>query len=69
MYSEDAHSPFPQDLAELSKLIVQVVEGPMASAAYEAEAAIVNFYHLDSTLSGHKDVSEPNLDSPLLSIR
>lgn len=42
--------------------------GP-AALSYQAEAAIVNFYHLDSTLSGHKDVSEPNMDSPLLSVR
>ena len=34
-----------------------------------AEAAIVNYYHLDSTLSGHRDQSEMDLSIPLLSIR
>lgn len=33
------------------------------------EAAIVNYYHLDSTLSGHTDHSEKDLSIPLLSIR
>ena len=36
---------------------------------FSAEAAIVNFYHLDSTLSGHTDHSERDLSLPLLSIR
>jgi len=29
----------------------------------------VNYYHLDSTLSGHSDHSERDLSHPLLSIR
>ena len=33
------------------------------------EAAIVNYYHLDSTLSGHTDHSEKDLSIPLLSVR
>jgi alkylated DNA repair protein alkB family protein 1 len=32
------------------------------------EAAIVNYYHLDSTLSGHTDHSEEDLSAPLISI-
>ena len=36
---------------------------------FSAEAAIVNYYHLDSTLSGHTDHSERDLSHPLLSIR
>lgn len=36
---------------------------------FEAEAAIVNYYHMDSTLSGHTDHSEQNLEAPLFSFR
>lgn len=39
------------------------------SSRFEAEAAIVNYYRLDSTLSGHTDHSEKDLTKPLLSIR
>ena len=35
---------------------------------FRAEAAIVNYYPMDATLSGHTDHSEHNLDAPLLSI-
>ena len=35
---------------------------------YMAEAAIVNFYPMTGTLSGHTDHSEHNLAAPLLSI-
>ncbi|KAG8320527.1 Nucleic acid dioxygenase alkbh1 [Homalodisca vitripennis] len=66
-YSEKARDEFPPDLAELSRLIVRAI-GDRAGDSYRAEAAIINFYHLDSTLSGHKDVSEPNMTSPLLSV-
>lgn len=34
---------------------------------FKSEAAIVNYYHLDSTLSGHTDHSEINLEAPLFS--
>ena len=37
--------------------------------SFEPEAAIVNYYHLDSTLSGHTDHSEKDLSVPLLSLR
>ena len=39
------------------------------SVSFLAEAGIVNYYHLDSTLSGHTDHSERDLSHPLLSIR
>ncbi|CAI8052202.1 Nucleic acid dioxygenase ALKBH1, partial [Geodia barretti] len=38
------------------------------SVSFLAEAGIVNYYHLDSTLSGHTDHSERDLSHPLLSI-
>lgn len=54
------------DLSELSKTIIELLQFP---CEFMAEAAIVNFYHLTSTLSGHTDHSEYNLNAPLLSIR
>ena len=36
---------------------------------FNAEAAIVNMYHLNSTLSGHTDTSELNINAPLFSFR
>lgn len=36
---------------------------------YNCEAAIINYYHMDSTLSGHTDHSEQNLEAPLFSFR
>ena len=38
------------------------------ASSFCAEAGIVNYYHMDSTLSGHTDHSEKDLSQPLLSI-
>lgn len=54
------------DLSELSKNIMQLLQLPNE---FKAEAAIINYYHSSSTLSGHIDHSEYNLKAPLLSIR
>ncbi|KAG5867078.1 hypothetical protein JTB14_034988 [Gonioctena quinquepunctata] len=35
---------------------------------FTAEAAIVNYYQMNSTLSGHTDHSEKTLDAPLFSM-
>ena len=35
---------------------------------FKPQAGIINYYHLNSTLSGHQDHSEENLDAPLISI-
>ena len=37
-------------------------------SSFHAEAGIVNYYHMDSTLSGHTDHSEKDLSHPLLSL-
>lgn len=66
VYSETAKSEFPKDLSRLSKTIIELLQFPNT---FIAEAAIVNFYHPSSTLSGHTDHSEYNLSAPLLSIR
>jgi alkylated DNA repair protein alkB family protein 1 len=65
MYSENSRDPFPQDLAMLCQYIARVV----GFNDFSAEAAIVNYYHMDSTLSGHTDNSEQNKEAPLFSFR
>ena len=37
--------------------------------SFKPEAGIINYYHLDSTLSGHTDHSEFDLTAPLFSLR
>ena len=64
-YSPDNHSPFPSDLAKLTGHIAAAIDFP----EFHAEAAIVNYYHLDSTLAGHTDHSELDHEAPLISIR
>jgi len=63
-YSEDNRGVFPPNLARVSEYIV----GGLGYTRYMAEAAIVNFYPMTGTLSGHTDHSEHNLAAPLLSI-
>lgn len=64
VYSEDSKSDFPEDLKLLSRYISNVLQFDY----FNAEAAIVNFYHMNSRLSGHTDHSEQCLDSPLFSV-
>ncbi|XP_049874946.1 nucleic acid dioxygenase ALKBH1 [Pectinophora gossypiella] len=63
VYSEENKAEFPADLAELSDIVAQY----LGYTSFKAEAAIVNYYHMDSTLSAHTDHSEVNLEAPLLS--
>lgn len=65
IYSESSKDVFPADLTELC----QYVASAIGFKDFNAEAAIVNFYHMDSTLSGHTDHSEDNLEAPLFSFR
>lgn len=65
IYSESNKDFFPVDLACLCNYIANVT----GFQNFVAEAAIVNYYHMNSTLSGHTDHSEKNLDAPLISIR
>jgi len=64
VYSEHSVSKFPWDLAILSKYIAAAV----GFHQFEPEAAIVNYYHLDSSLGGHVDSSELDLSLPLVSV-
>lgn len=66
VYTEEHRHRFPDDLAQLSKYIANALG---LTGTYSAEAAIVNFYPLGTTLAGHTDHSEKNLDAPLFSFR
>lgn len=65
IYSEKNKNDFPEDLAELSDVVAQY----LGHEKFKAEAAIVNYYHMNSTLSAHTDHSEVNLEAPLFSFR
>ncbi|CAG4952712.1 unnamed protein product [Colias eurytheme] len=63
VYSEDNKTSFPLELAELCDVVART----LGYTTFKAEAAIVNYYHMDSTLSAHTDHSEVNLEAPLFS--
>lgn len=65
VYAEDKRNEFPADLGGLSAFLANA----LGFGAYSAEAAIVNFYPLGTTLAGHTDHSEKNLNAPLFSYR
>jgi alkylated DNA repair protein alkB family protein 1 len=54
----------PNEINELAKFIAYL----FGYMNYRPEAGIVNYYHLNSTLSAHQDHSELNQDAPLISI-
>ena len=64
-YTDDDFTAFPSDLGHLSRYLASLIG---YGEEYSAEAAIVNYYHLDSALSGHTDHSEDDLEAPLLSL-
>ncbi|XP_066463715.1 nucleic acid dioxygenase ALKBH1 isoform X2 [Eleutherodactylus coqui] len=62
-YYKEHQSPFPVDLAELSHCVSLACGFP----GFKAEAGILNYYHMDSSLGIHVDESELDHSSPLLS--
>ncbi|XP_040267548.1 nucleic acid dioxygenase ALKBH1 [Bufo bufo] len=62
-YYREHHSPFPADLAALSRCVSLAC----GFHGFEAEAGILNYYHMDSSLGIHVDESELDHGSPLLS--
>jgi alkylated DNA repair protein alkB family protein 1 len=54
----------PEDVVDLSQLIADLI----GFVGYRPEAGIVNYYHLNSTLSAHQDYSEKNMNAPLISV-
>ncbi|XP_053684964.1 LOW QUALITY PROTEIN: nucleic acid dioxygenase ALKBH1 [Sabethes cyaneus] len=63
VYDEAAKAPFPTDLACLCRHFAK----SLGFDQFQPEAAIVNYYPVGSTLAGHTDHSEKNLDAPLFS--
>ncbi|XP_057328579.1 nucleic acid dioxygenase ALKBH1-like [Microplitis mediator] len=63
-YSEDLRTEMPGDLAEMSKVFAEA----LGFKDFNAEAAIINYYRMNSTLAGHTDHSEVDLHAPLISI-
>ncbi|XP_046847903.1 nucleic acid dioxygenase ALKBH1-like [Xenia sp. Carnegie-2017] len=63
-YHKASYTPFPNDLSKLTTYFA-------CALGYESfipEAAILNYYHMNSTLSGHTDHSELDLSAPLFSL-
>lgn len=63
-YKEDHYTSFPMDIG----LLAWYAAAALGFHNFRAEAGIVNYYHLDSTLGGHTDHSELDHDAPLISI-
>uniref|UniRef100_A0A336MD67 CSON013936 protein n=1 Tax=Culicoides sonorensis TaxID=179676 RepID=A0A336MD67_CULSO len=63
VYNESMHNDFPDDLSYVIREIAKL----LGFENYEPEAAIVNFYPLNTTLAGHTDHSE-FCNEPLFSI-
>lgn len=64
VYSERIKNSFPKDLADLTSIFATA----LGFEDFSAEAAIVNYYPIGTTLAGHTDHSESNLQAPLFSI-
>lgn len=64
MYSEEFKTEIPADLSELIEFIAEA----LGFLQFQAEAAIINYYRMNSTLAGHTDHSEINVDAPLFSV-
>ncbi|XP_014667700.1 PREDICTED: DNA oxidative demethylase ALKBH1-like isoform X2 [Priapulus caudatus] len=63
VYSESMRTEFPPNLSRLSKAVATAT----GHDKFEAQAAIVNFYHMHSSLSGHTDHSEIHMEEPIIS--
>ncbi|XP_011694632.1 PREDICTED: alkylated DNA repair protein alkB homolog 1 [Wasmannia auropunctata] len=64
LYSEDSRSGMPTELSGLTCILAKA----LGFSDFRAEAAIVNYYRMNSTLAGHTDHSEMNVTAPLFSI-
>ncbi|XP_050462074.1 nucleic acid dioxygenase ALKBH1 [Cataglyphis hispanica] len=64
LYSENSKSAMPMELSGLTSILAKT----LGFSDFKAEAAIVNYYRMNSTLAGHTDHSEMNVAAPLFSI-
>ncbi|CAF1438607.1 unnamed protein product [Rotaria magnacalcarata] len=68
IYKQGDHTKLPNELAQLSETIVKVISSNTNCPMMQPEAAIVNYYHINSTLCAHTDHSEYDaLTKPLIS--
>lgn len=65
IYNYKDRSEFPLDLSNMCAFVARSA----GHSEFKAEAAIVNYYPLGTTLAGHVDKSEPNMEAPLFSFR
>ncbi|XP_024937340.1 nucleic acid dioxygenase ALKBH1 [Cephus cinctus] len=63
-YSEDLKTQMPLEIVKLMDILADAI----GFQGFKAEAAIINYYRMNSTLAGHTDHSEINIDAPLFSI-
>ena len=63
-YSEDSRNDVPAELYELTRVLAKV----NGFNDFKAQAAIINYYRMNSTLAGHTDNSEVDQHAPLFSI-
>jgi len=63
VYKEENKDEFPEELNKLISIFAEVLN----FNDFRSEAAIINFYHIGTTLSAHTDHSEI-CDAPLFSI-
>lgn len=64
LYSENSKSDVPIELSGLTSVLAKA----LGFSDFKAEAAIINYYRMNSTLAGHTDHSEINITAPLFSI-
>ena len=64
VYNENDFTQIPKDVENLMLCLAEMV----GFKEFKPEAGIINYYHLNSTLSGHQDHSEENLNAPLFSV-
>lgn len=63
-YTENSKTEMPGEVVNLTGLIAK----SLGFSDFKAEAAIVNYYRMNSTLAGHTDHSEADIEAPLFSI-
>lgn len=64
IYDKQDYTKIPDEVAKLCEFIAKLI----GYNDYRAEAGIINYYHLNSTLSAHQDRSEYNMKAPLISL-
>jgi len=63
-YIRTRHAQFPLDASQMCTIIANVA----GVHPYTPEAAIVNFYHENMRMGGHKDESEETMEKPIVSV-